>query len=236
MKFPIFRKPKKQPLMEHAKLKNHVFATYMNLRLGIGVLVLLFPFALYLFGWAQDIQLQSSMSAYYYQGGQFVSVRDLFVANLMIIGIFLFLYKGYSAGENIALNLAGISAILVAFIPMAGPGEPAPAFSLHGFFAVGLFVCVAYVCFFHASDTLKLLKNKEREEKLQSWYFGLGVAMLLAPLIAWFLTFVLQRPLVWTYITEAIGMIVFASYWILKGRELLETNAEMAALLQQLET
>src|SRR3546814_11716292 len=71
--------------------------------------------------------IQPSLSAYYhfapdaadqYGAG---TMRDAFVGMLCAIGSFLFFYRGHSFQEDVALNCAGISAVLVALVPTDWP-------------------------------------------------------------------------------------------------------------------
>ena len=52
--------------MKANELQEHVFATYLTLRYGMAVLALAFPTVLYGIGKFYDIQLQHSMSHYYF--------------------------------------------------------------------------------------------------------------------------------------------------------------------------
>jgi len=57
------------------------------------------------------------MSAYYH-----TAMREVFVGILFAVGAYLYLYKGFSAVENIALNLAGTFAICIPLFPTPLPG------------------------------------------------------------------------------------------------------------------
>lgn len=87
--------------------------TYLYLRLAILLLVLLLLVSV-----GQRIAtdgracIQGSISAYYW-----TPVRPVFVGVLCAIGACLVVYKGNSAFEDHTLNLAGILAVVVAFVP-----------------------------------------------------------------------------------------------------------------------
>ena len=103
--------------MNAAELHDPVFTTYTNVRIVIGVIALAFPLILWLFGLAiSNIPLQGSLSHYFH-----TPMRTIFVGVLFAIGVFLYLYKGYSVQENYALNFAGIFAATVAIFPMDFP-------------------------------------------------------------------------------------------------------------------
>jgi hypothetical protein len=97
------------------EFESQITETYFFMRLGMGVLALALPFVLVLGGWGiLGIKPLTSMSAYYHS-----DLRDVFVGVLCAIGFCLFLYKGFSKGEDVALNVAGVLAVGVAFFPMA---------------------------------------------------------------------------------------------------------------------
>lgn len=62
--------------------------------------------------------LQTSISAYYY-----TSVHAYFVGALIAIGVCLFCLKGSTESEDVALNLAGIFALVVGLVPTPHPGR-----------------------------------------------------------------------------------------------------------------
>jgi hypothetical protein len=90
--------------------------TYRYLRIGIvAVVVLLAASIAY-----ERLQVdcwQTSISAYYY-----TPVRAVFVGGLVAIGVALIVIKGSTTPEDIFLNLAGMLAPVVAFVPTANPG------------------------------------------------------------------------------------------------------------------
>lgn len=106
------------------------------------------------------------MSAYYHS-----PMRDIFVGAICAVGVFLYLYKGYSNKENIALNTAGISAILVALFPMQWEcGTECRPVTALGVFAVLFFLSIFYVCWFRATDTLPLVTDPSRRSYYQRIY------------------------------------------------------------------
>jgi len=218
------------------QLQKHMAGTYFTLRIGMGVLAAALPPLLWLGGRLLDREpLRCSMSAYYYSP----AMRDTFVGAVVAIGVFLYLYKGFSRQENWALNLAGALAVGVALVP-TGPRceEGGGAFTLHGTFAVLFFVSIAYVCIFRASDTLSLIRDTRKAERLRTTYRALGAFMIVSPVVAAVLSFVLQpgergRSLV--FFVEALGVFTFAAYWLTKSRELSATDAERLALERKLQ-
>jgi len=49
--------------------------------------------------------------------------------------------------------------------------------SLHFICAVAFFICIAFVCWFCADDTVSLEPNRNRREKLKRLYRSIRVAM-----------------------------------------------------------
>lgn len=219
--------------MKSTNLRRHIAATYFSLRIGLAVLAIILPFVLWVGGRLFfDLPLQGSMSAYYHAGDG--AMRDVFVGVLITVGAFLYLYKGFTSLENIALNLAGILLVGVALLPMEwNCGDTCSKFSLHGTFAILFFLSIAYVCIFRASDTLGLIADRAKIKRYKSVYRWLGLGMVASPAIALILTWFLQPDSEiksWVFFVEAVGVIVFGSYWITKSREIALTNSERLAI------
>jgi hypothetical protein len=217
--------------MKSEELENHIYSTYFTLRLGMAVIAILFPFILWAGGYIYaGLPLQDSMSAYYHANTDGRSMRDWFVGILFAIGAFLYLYKGYSHTENIALNCAGVFAWLIALFPMEwNCGANCKSFSIHGFSAVLFFLCIAFVCIRCASDTLNLITD-DRINCFKCFYWFLGGVMIASPIIAFILTVLVQQYRALTFFIEAVGIFAFATYWLTKSYEISITNSEKHAL------
>ena len=88
-------------------IAKHITQTYVNLRVGMAAMALLLPLLLMAGSWlSTNVVFQSSISAFYH-----TPMRNLFVGLLVAVGSFLYLYKGFSNEENIALNFAGVFSI-----------------------------------------------------------------------------------------------------------------------------
>ena len=221
------------------ELQNHMLGTYFGLRVGLVVIGIALPLVvLFTGGVLHHIRPESSISAYYHsQGLSYLTTRDFFVGSLFAVGACLYLYKGFSTKENVALNLAGVFAILVALLPTAAPSADRTLIStLHGTTAVLFFLCIAYVSLFRSRDTIHLLAPEKRA-RYARMYFLAGLAMIASPLAAVALSFVLEptsRFRTLTFWAEAFGVWTFAAYWIIKTREMRHTKAEKRALDAQL--
>ena len=217
------------------QLQKHMSGTYFALRVGMGVLAAVLPFLLWLGGRLVDAEpLRCSMSAYYHSP----AMRDTFVGALVAIGVFLYLYKGFSRQENWALNLAGVLAVGIAMVPTGLQcGEGGGPFTLHGTFAVMFFLSIAYVCVFRAPDTLSLIRDAREATRLRTAYRWLGAVMVLSPMAAAALTFLLPHGARGrsVFFVEALAVLTFATYWLIKSREMSATDAERLALERKLQ-
>ncbi|MGZ4644928.1 MAG: hypothetical protein ACXVYC_01325 [Blastococcus sp.] len=92
--------------------------TYRYLRLAMIALVVgLFACVLYEHGKTPTGCWQTSISAYYY-----TPVQGYLVAALVTIGVSLVALRGNTDWEDVLLNLAGVCAPVVAFVPYPDPG------------------------------------------------------------------------------------------------------------------
>lgn len=104
--------------MHANELQRHFFSTYINLRYGMAAIAFALPIVLFTTGYLHGIPLQDSMSHYYFALSpedatqKAYPVRTWFVGILFALAAFLYLYKGFSKKENIALNLAGLFAAI----------------------------------------------------------------------------------------------------------------------------
>ena len=100
--------------------------TYNYLRIALAALVLLLYSAIALEWWAAGRCLQPSISAYYY-----TPVHAVLIGVLVAMGVCLVALKGNTDGEDVLMNLAGMLAPGVAFIPTptAQPCSSAPLLS-----------------------------------------------------------------------------------------------------------
>jgi len=240
--------------LEPKDLQKRILATYLEVRVGIAIIGIALPLVLSIGGWLRaHLCLQDSMSAYYHASLNDKSMRDWFVGSLFVIGVFLYLYKGFSELENWLLNVGGILCVGVALFPMewsachmrncdgtAGfPGCLAPAnparhaFSLHGFCAITFFLCLALVCWFCAGDTLPLVKRDKTRRWLKGLYRVIAIAMIVSMAGAYILNTVLQNP-ARTFFVEAFGVWSFGAYWAIKSWELSHTAADEKALAGRL--
>jgi hypothetical protein len=117
----------REELMTPAELQERIYKTYFWLRGGLCLLAFVFPFLLWRIGSWNEIPLQNSISDYYFAFAPPNSElrafpgRVVFVGVLFALGFFLILYRGFSSTENWTLNIAGLSALIVALFPTKTP-------------------------------------------------------------------------------------------------------------------
>lgn len=219
------------PPTKEAAILESISASYFQLRLGLAVLAFALPILLWL-GAGHD-HLQGSISAYYhysavgdlrYGAG---TVRDVLVGILCAAGAALYFYKGYSWQENLALNIAGIAAILLALAPMDWPHAPLAQKSflslVHSGAAVVFFLGIAFVCLFRSGDTLELIEEGDRRRRFKRLYALFGTLMIVLPLTAVLLNYLMpveaeSNRLIFTI--EVVAIYVFAFFWVAKSREI----------------
>jgi hypothetical protein len=227
--------------MTPTELQEHIYKTYVGLRIGLCVLAFALPLLLWGIGWWSGITLQGSMSDYYYAFAPPDSetrefpVRVVFVGILFAIGFFLILYRGSSNTENWALNIAGLCAVLVAIFPTQIPAYcrncGSDAYSVvHNPIAVVLFVCMAFVAWAGTVQTLNELPDPPRR------YFRMGYDIIAAMMIVVPAAVIVMARVFNMYdkdvfFVEWIGIATFSAFWLLKTLELSISKAEKNALL-----
>jgi hypothetical protein len=218
------------------ELQEHMLGTYGALRVMLTVIALALPVAVTVSGWFQrgELWIGSSISDYYHVTGRFafLTTRDLFVGGLLAAAVCLYSYKGFSTGENVALNLAGVFAFFVAVLPTSAPREQLGLRAiLHGTAAVLFFLSIAWVSIRCSRDTLRLLPEDKRERYARS-YFATGLAMVVSPLVAAALSFPWggdSSPNRLIFLVETFGVWAFAAYWWVKTLEMRESEADELA-------
>jgi len=139
--------------------------------------------------------LEGSISAYFHTG-----MREAFVGSLCAIAVFLMCYKGYEKRDNIAANIAGFCAFLVAFFPTrersqeaadtgvplvdsatlfstANAPDPAYVGYVHFISAAILFATLAVMSLFLFTLSTKPVKTEEKKTR-NKVYVACGVTIL----------------------------------------------------------
>ena len=216
------------------QIRTHVYATYFTLRWGVAALALIFPWVLVLGGTLYaNVPWQDSLSAYYHApiGISNGTMRDWFVGFLFALGALMYLYKGFKPLENWLLNIASILTLGVAIFPMEWPPSSSEGvFSLHGFCAIGAFVCLALVSWISPKFSLKLMPPGPKRTRYVWAYVTIGIFMLLFPGIAWLLTNIMGDPGKFIFTAEVLGLLGFTGYWVTKSLEMWDTKGELKAI------
>jgi hypothetical protein len=176
-------------------------------------------------------------------------MRNYFVATLVAIGLFLLLYKGFSKGENRLLNIAGVCALAIAFLPTTrdrGSTDPTTTFTagyLHGPFAAAAFAAIGLVAVAFGPRTLDLVGEGAEAVIIDRgplhWsirinrrgfalaYLVVGVAMIVLPALCWLVS---RGNSSWLFLTETVALWVFCAYWLLKTVEFRASSLENRAI------
>jgi hypothetical protein len=199
----------------------HVLSTYLSLRQLLALTAFLFPIVLIGAGWLfADVPLRASFSDYY----QLNVARDFLVGGLFLVAGLLAAYRGYSPAENALLNTAAVMACLVALFPGC---VGCSAVSLHGVSAVSFFVLIACVTLFCSRQTLEdphaLNYLKGRVRTYKNWYRICAAFMVGGPAVALVANWI-GRFNEAILAAEWIGVWAYASFWVLKTKELRESK------------
>ena len=129
----------RDPAAPREKAPAPLIMSYLLMRVLIGVIAVLLPFALILVNWAIGHGVQSSVSGYYY-----TPMRNIFVGSLCAIGVFLISYDGYDLADRTITDVAGLCAICIACFPTTPAHQPAARQVLIGDLHL-TFACTAFV-------------------------------------------------------------------------------------------
>jgi hypothetical protein len=154
------------------------------------------------------------------------SMRSYFVGFLFAVGAILFANKGYGRWEDIFLNIAGVSAWLIALFPMPWTGKLTPLYWVHGTTAIIFFLTIASVAAFCSNSTVRLINNPTQRKLYLGAYRSLAILMIASPIAAYILNVHILRKDNAIYWVEFCGIWAFATYWIVKGIEMSGPDTE----------
>jgi len=240
-------------------IQKQMMATFLRLRVGVGVIGIVLPLLLWGGGRIAGFHLADSMSAYYHADRDCIDprrpepdspctvhpsptgqgpMRNWFVGVLFVVGVCLYLIKGFSKWEDLLLTVAGILAVCVAIFPMPWTEGKLAGFPKHYVSAVTFFILIAFVCMFCSGKTLKHMPNIPNREKLiaryRLSYRTLAISMVLSPVAAYvFSEFTRRDSLV--FWAEAFGIWAFGIFWLVKTTELRLSDVERRALNGEVE-
>jgi hypothetical protein len=189
---------------------------YLAMRKAVGLIGILMPFTLMLgnfFIFKGEIMLRS-ISRYYYSG-----MRNVFVAALCAMALFMFFYSGIDWRERWAGITAGGLTLGVAFFPttLAGPTDLIGL--LHYTCATLLFLLLAWISLFHFPRK-RPGTTREVTDTIQVICGWLMIACVLTIIIyhAFFRVEGKETCLVFT--AETIALVAFGLSWFTEGLDL----------------
>lgn len=204
--------------------------SYLSLRRIVGVIGISLPFVLAIGNLLLGSNgIEKTMSAYYH-----TRMGDVFVGSLFAIAVFLMTYQGWDWRDNLAGDIAGISAIGVALFPVAPELDTLTMTQivcdlLHAAFAALFFFALAYFC-------LVLFKKFSPDQpptaaklKRNQVYTVCGYAIVICVVLIG-VQYVLMHlgwlaELRFVFWLEALAIVAFGVSWFVKGEGILQDAA-----------
>lgn len=201
--------------------------SYLTLRKIIGLLGIALPFVLYLGALIIfQINIQSSISSYYYTG-----MRGVFVGTLFVIGFFLLSYKGHDTIDAIAGRFGCVFALGVALFPTTPDSAASSHARLIGYvhlaFATLFFLTLIFFSLYLFTKTHKDRLPTKRKLQRNKVYKGCGHTMCICILLIVVYSILPSEralllkeynPVFWL---EAIAVVAFGISWLTKGEAIL---------------
>jgi hypothetical protein len=152
-----------------------IFISYFNMRAAIGLCAMALPLLVLISsGWSQ----QSSISAYYHVN----SSRDIFVACLCVIGMFLLTYSGYSDEEWLT-RLMGLAAIGTGLFPTAQGGVSTWVGYVHYGCAVLLLVGMSLLALYFFPKNQRITRFSETVKRTNAVAYQICGLVILSALM-----------------------------------------------------
>jgi GAF domain-containing protein len=201
---------------DNKALLAHHTRTYLSLRKAVGLIGILMPFTLMLGNFLifrGEIVLRS-ISRYYHS-----DMRNVFVAALCAMALFLFFYSGYDWRERWAAIFAGVLTLGVAFFPTTLAGPPDLTGRLHYTCAVLLFLLLAWISLFHFPRKPPGVA-KQVTDKIQV-ICGLLMIVCVVSIILYY-AFIRTDGVEtsFVFVAETVALIAFGVSWFTEGLDL----------------
>jgi hypothetical protein len=195
--------------------------TVRRLRLGVGVIAAVLPFAVLLgnMAFAQKFTWLGSISGSYY-----TEMRGVFVGSLCAIGVFLIAYR-YQRLDDIWSTVGGFLAIVVALFPTT-PGGTATdtqvtVGTVHFAAATALFSVLAFFCLYIFTRLPLDAVETPRKKTRNLVYRVTGAVIALAIVVAAVTAIVVPSSVRYSWNTlfwcETAAILAFAIAWLTKG-------------------
>ena len=190
--------------------------TYLALRRAVGLIGILMPFTL-MFGnffiFRGEFVLRS-ISRYYHS-----DMRNVFVAALCAMALFLFFYSGYGRRERWAGILAGILTLGVVFFPTTLEGPTDLIGRLHYTCAALLFLLLAWISLFHFPRKLPG-SAKLVTDRIQVTCGLLMIACVIAIVLYYAFFRVEGKETCVVFVAETVALVAFGVSWLTEGLDM----------------
>jgi hypothetical protein len=189
--------------------------SYFSLRVAVGLIGMILPFALMLGNYLlfKGEFVLPTISQYYHS-----PMRDVFVGGLISIASFLFFYSGYGKEDRVAGILAGFLALGVVFFPTSTSATSGDG-QFHGFFAITLFIVLAVISIFDFPR--KRPGNPKRPTDTLQVICGLVMLGCVAAVGLYYATRGFAKSEgCFVFIAESIALIAFGVSWFTEGLDL----------------
>jgi hypothetical protein len=190
--------------------------TYLALRRAVGLIGILMPFTLMLgnfFIFRGEIVLRS-ISRYYH-----TDMRNVFVAALCAMALFMFFYSGYGRRERWAGILAGVLTLGVVFFPTTLEGPTDLIGRLHYTCAALLFLLLAWISLFHFPRKLPG-SAKLVTDSIQVICGLLMIACVIAIVLYYSFFRVEGSETCVVFVAETVALVAFGVSWLTEGLDM----------------
>lgn len=224
---PSQRTPERPPA-EDSGARLYV-RSYLLMRLVIGFVGVLLPVTLLVGDWwfvEGRPTTRGSLSAYYHSG-----MRDLFVAALAVIGVFLLTYMAFHYNwDNVLSMVAGVAALGTALFPTGGGevltplqqelGESLVA-GIH-YACAGVFILALAAISWRFGTREHARRDRTADQQHRWWLYHRSCATVIVGAVV--LIVLTQATGVWDrysiLVGETVAAIAFGLSWFVKGAEL----------------
>ena len=189
--------------------------SYFSLRKAVGLIGILLPFVLMLgnYLYFNGEFVLPTISQYYHS-----PMRDVFVGGLVSIASFLFFYSGYGKEDRISGILAGSLTLGVVFFPTSASATSGGG-SMHGFFAISLFVVLAVISIFDFPRKRPGMK-KQATDTLQVICGLVMLACVIAVCLYYLTRGFAKSEGCFVFIAEFTALVAFGVSWLTEGFDL----------------
>jgi hypothetical protein len=190
--------------------------TYMRLRRAVGLIGILLPFVLMLGNYLifKGPIVLRSISRYYHS-----DMRNVFVAALCAVALFMFFYSGYGRRERWAGILAGSLTLGVVFFPTTLAGPTDLIGGLHYACAGLLFLLLAWISLFHFPRKRPGVV-KQVTDVVQVICGVLMIACVAAIGLYYAFYRVEGRDTCFVFVAETVALVAFGTSWLTEGLDL----------------